>query len=62
MPKRIFKCLHCHGLLIRNGKYDAYWCPRCDRWAEATCGEESCEFCRDRPTRPSEYLNMLRAV
>jgi len=35
-------------------RWDAYYCKECDVWVEARCGDAECEFCRDRPERPSE--------
>ena len=33
--------------------YDAEFCPRCDRWLDTRCGDAGCEFCGNRPKRPS---------
>jgi hypothetical protein len=35
-------------------KHDAYYCEKCDKWLEGNCRDPECEFCRDRPERPSE--------
>lgn len=37
-----------------NKHFDAYFCQKCDVWLELQCGDEFCEFCKDRPKKPSE--------
>ena|ERR1039458_6049452 len=32
---------------------DASFCPRCRRWLERRCGDPMCQFCSQRPERPS---------
>ena len=32
--------------------YDSHFCPECNRWLSAVCGDPSCPFCPDRPYRP----------
>lgn len=39
---------------IYSTRWDAYYCEVCDRWAESKCKDPDCEFCRDRPEKPSE--------
>jgi hypothetical protein len=60
MARRIHLCTRCKTRLLRDGSFDAYYCPRCDRWAEDTCGDPECEFCSGRPLRPSQRLNAVR--
>jgi len=33
--------------------YDVYYCRVCDEWLESKCGDASCEFCQNRPEKPS---------
>lgn len=33
--------------------FDAVFCDACDAWLESTCTQASCEYCADRPLRPS---------
>lgn len=47
-------CEVCDTILFRNDKHDAYYCPKCDEWAEGNCGEPNCEYCVGRPNKPSE--------
>lgn len=35
-------------------KYDAYYCPTCLVWTEEACSDQLCEFCSERPERPTE--------
>ena len=44
----------CGTELELNGKHDATFCPACDEWTEVNCKNPECEFCRDRPEKPSE--------
>lgn len=44
------KCLHLHAYWE---KFDSYYCLVCDKWLEDKCKDKGCEFCVDRPTKPS---------
>jgi hypothetical protein len=46
---RLGECLHPR---IYSHRYDAYFCAADNVWLERACGDESCEFCRDRPAKP----------
>lgn len=35
-------------------QYDAYYNPKTDEWLEKKCSDPGCEFCKDRPDKPSE--------
>lgn len=35
-------------------RFDAYYCKVCDEWLEGRCRDPACEFCKDRPEKPSE--------
>ena len=37
-----------------NEKYDSFFDPEEDKWLEPKCNDPNCEFCKDRPTKPSE--------
>ena len=37
-----------------NEKHDAYYDDKKDIWLEGTCDNKDCEFCSDRPTKPSQ--------
>ena len=34
-------------------KHDAYYCVVCDVWLEKKCSDKTCQFCHERPDRPS---------
>jgi hypothetical protein len=57
----IHRCDRCKTPLFRYSALDAWWCSRCDTWAESTCGDASCAVCADRPARPSMILMPRRA-
>ena len=44
----------CGTPLVLNKRHDAYYCPKCDEWVSPRCRDPECEFCRDRPERPSQ--------
>ena len=46
-------CEKCKEELDLNYTYDAYFCKKCDEWAEKTCGDPKCDYCVDRPEKPS---------
>lgn len=35
-------------------RWDAFYCKACDEWLEGRCRDHDCEFCKDRPEKPSE--------
>jgi hypothetical protein len=38
----------------RNEYYDAMFCKVCDSWLEDRCDDPRCNFCPQRPEKPSE--------
>ena len=36
-----------------NSKYDSYYCILCNTWLEKTCSDPDCDFCVQRPEKPS---------
>ena len=40
------------GTVHRSEKYDAYYCTKCG-WIESKCGDDECEFCKNRPDKPN---------
>ena len=42
-----------HNKSIYSEKYDAYYCPECDKWLEEKCPSSFCEYCANRPERPN---------
>lgn len=45
------KCLHEKK---HCKKYDSYYCAVCNVWTEGKCEDKNCEFCKERPEKPSE--------
>ena len=35
-------------------KHDAFFDKEKDIWLEEECGDQNCNFCNNRPTKPSE--------
>lgn len=34
--------------------YDAYYNPITDEWLEKKCSDPECDYCKNRPDKPSE--------
>lgn len=49
-PKIVHNCAHPRSY---SQKYDSYFCADCDRWVEGRCSDPDCEFCKNRPEKPS---------
>jgi hypothetical protein len=47
-----YQCSVCNGRTKHNERYDAYYCPECNRWNEPACSDPTCEFCSNRPEKP----------
>lgn len=47
-------CPHCGGKAWMSRRYDALFCPVCDIWLEEPCASPVCEYCAQRPERPSQ--------
>jgi len=47
------KCKSCNFEKKYNEKHDAYYCESCDEWLEKNCGDPECDYCADRPEKPS---------
>lgn len=45
-------CEKCGTKLKRNEKYDAYYCKKCNEWAEGQCSDPDCFYCVGRPDKP----------
>lgn len=39
-----------------SDKYDAYFDLDTDEWTDAACKDAACEFCFNRPLKPSEAI------
>ena len=38
-------------------KHDAYYDDKKDIWLEGKCESKSCDFCKDRPDKPSQVTS-----
>lgn len=47
-------CDVCLSNRLYCDRHDADFCPACDTWASAPCGDSECPYCPGRPARPSE--------
>lgn len=47
-------CDKCGSERQYSNKYDAYYCELCNKWLERTCSDSECEYCKDRPEKPSQ--------
>lgn len=46
-------CPRCGRRQEYSEAFDAALCPHCDEWREGACRDPDCEYCGDRPVRPS---------
>ena len=53
-------CEQCVSDLLFCDMHDAYFCPVCDAWVEAACGDATCDYCKGRAVRPSECIHPER--
>lgn len=50
------KCVKCGTPYNYCEVYDAEYCEKCDEWLIEKCGDPTCEFCANRPEKPSDWL------
>lgn len=50
-------CEKCGSEKKYSQKYDAFYCESCDIWLEKLCADWDCEFCANRPEKPSLVRN-----
>ena len=48
------KCI-CGSSLAYKRKWDAYYCIDSLEWVEKKCSDLKCEFCANRPDKPSPW-------
>ena len=46
-------CETCGSEKLYNKKHDALYCELCNKWIEEKCSDPKCEFCQNRPKKPS---------
>lgn len=49
-------CDHCGNNTYYCVEHDADHCSFCDKWLENACKDPQCEFCKDRPDKPSDLF------
>ena len=42
-----------HRAVSYDQHFDSYFCQTCDIWAEPSCNDARCHYCRQRPVVPS---------
>ena len=47
-------CLRCGSKIKLSDIFDAEFCDRCDEWLIDKCSDPNCEFCSQRPDKPSQ--------
>ena len=45
------KCLKCNNMILYDERYDSAYCDACDKWLEEKCDDESCFYCKDKPSK-----------
>lgn len=50
-------CIHCMDELDYSEQFDSAFCPTCDAWREEPCGDPECEYCLERPEKPSDLID-----
>ncbi|MGC5326261.1 hypothetical protein [Brevibacillus sp. SYSU BS000544] len=48
------QCEDCGSIIIYYDKYDNEFCPSCNKWLFAPCGDPSCIYCKVRPIKALE--------
>ncbi|MFF5993631.1 hypothetical protein AAGS61_02600 [Lysinibacillus sp. KU-BSD001] len=48
-------CAACKFNLVYYEDFDAYFCPKCNRWTESPCSDPDCKYCSNRPEKPLAY-------
>jgi hypothetical protein len=54
------KCDDCSGKILYFCKYDAEFCPQCNKWIALNCCDSTCSFCVDRPETPKDALAVCK--
>ncbi len=50
-------CSGCGSEVKYNNRYDAYYCELCNQWLEVKCNDPECEYCPERPNKPSQCVS-----
>ena len=49
-------CNICLDLIAYNDEYDSIYCVTCNEWRDMACGDPTCDYCADRPEKPSDCI------
>ena len=44
----------CTTEALYSEEFDTYYCKECDQWTEDKCDDATCEYCTNRPEKPSQ--------
>ncbi|MFD1888241.1 hypothetical protein ACFSC9_22405 [Paenibacillus wenxiniae] len=55
-------CEDCGSVIIYYDQYDNEFCPYCNKWLSAPCGDASCTYCRVRPNEPLEIKTLADTI
>ena len=50
--QRSRRCHRCGSRAAYDHRYDANYCPTCNRWLEYGCRNDECAYCGQRPRKP----------
>ncbi len=50
--ERYRRCHRCGSPAAYDQRYDANYCPTCNRWIEYECRNHECAYCGQRPRKP----------
>jgi len=56
------KCDDCNGAILYFCRYDADFCPQCDKWITKSCNDLACPYCVDRPETPKDALVICKGL
>ena len=47
-------CPECLERLSYNDEFDSIYCVPCDEWRDIACEDPTCDYCAERPEKPSD--------
>ena len=60
LAQKMKKCNKCQREHSYCEKHDAYYCKDCNIWLEKNCGDKTCEYCFNRPEKPSQVKENMK--
>jgi hypothetical protein len=55
------RCGTCGASKVYHADHGTLFCPECNVWSEEVCGDQSCAFCKDRPSVPLPVESLVKA-